>query len=89
MIVRYSLINNITNPVPLYSVMKPLTSSEGLSAKSKGRRFLSANRVINTKLNKGSITKMPKDIKFSKKYFNLTLFKKNTILNKKNLKQSS
>ena len=88
-IVRYSLINNITNPVPLYSVINPLTSSEGLSAKSKGRRLLSASKVIKTKLNKGNITKIPKDIKFSKKYFNLTLFKKNTILSKKNLKQSS
>lgn len=76
MIVKYSLINSITNPVPLYSVIKPLTSSEGLSAKSKGRRLLSASKVINTKLNKGNITKIPKDIKFNKKYFNLTLFKK-------------
>ena len=88
-IVRYSLINKTTNPTPLYSVMNPLTSSEGLSAKSKGRRLLSANNIINSKLNKGKMKNTPKYIKFKIKYFNLILFKKKTIDNKKNLKQSS
>lgn len=89
MIVKYSLIKSITNPTPLYSVIKPLINSEGLSEKSKGRRLLSANNRINTKISRGNKMIIPMLIKFRRKYFSLTLFKKKTILSKKNLKQSS
>lgn len=88
-IVRYSLIKSMTNPTPLYSVINPLINSEGLSEKSKGRRLLSANNKINTNNRRGSRIITPILIKFSKKYLSLTLFKKKTILSKKNLKQSS
>ena len=56
---RYSLINNTTNPGPLYSVIKPLTNSEGLSEKSKGRRFLSAKNRIKTKTITGPKINLP------------------------------
>jgi len=88
-IVKYSLINNTTNPTPLYSVIKPLTNSEGLSTKSKGRRFLSANNITKTKLNKGNKIINPIYNKFNIKYFNLILFRKKMINKRKNLKQSS
>lgn len=88
-IVKYSLMNSITNPTPLYSVINPLISSDGLSEKSKGRRLLSANNKINTSNRRGSKMIVPILIRFTKKYLSLTLFKKKTILNKKNLRQSS
>lgn len=88
-IIKYSLINNITNPTPLYSVINPLTSSEGLSEKSNGRRFLSASSKINTMTSIGSRIITPGLAILTIKYFNLTLFKKNTIDNKKNLKHNS
>jgi len=88
-IVRYSLIKSMTNPTPLYSVINPLINSDGLSEKSKGRRLLSASNKINTNSRRGNKIIIPILIKFSKKYLSLTLFKKKTILSKKNLKQSS
>ena len=89
MIIKYSLINNITNPTPLYSVINPLTNSEGLSEKSKGRRLLSANNKINTIINKGNNPIIPGTKRVIIKCFNLTLFKRNTIDSKKNLRHNS
>jgi len=89
MIVKYSLINSMTNPTPLYSVMNPLTNSEGLSEKSKGRRLLSASIKTNTKTNKGNKTTTPGTKRLTINCFNLTLFKRNTMESKKNLKHSS
>lgn len=43
----YSAIKIIANPPPLYSVLKPETSSDSPSAKSKGARLVSAKMVIN------------------------------------------
>jgi len=42
---RYSDKNKITKPGPENSRLKPETSSDSPSAKSKGERFVSANKV--------------------------------------------
>lgn len=53
----YSAINNIAKgPLP-YSILKPLTSSDSPSAKSKGVRFVSARIEINQTINSGDIGK--------------------------------
>ena len=44
----YSAKKRITNDTALYSVLKPLTSSDSPSAKSKGERFVSANLLTIT-----------------------------------------
>jgi len=51
----YSARNKSTNlPLP-YSTLNPLTSSLSPSAKSKGARFVSANKQINHGTNKPNI----------------------------------
>lgn len=49
-ILLYSAKKNKTNPLALYSVLNPDTSSDSPSAKSKGVRFVSARAEINHKI---------------------------------------
>lgn len=51
----YSAIKIRANSPPLYSVLKPDTSSDSPSAKSKGVRFVSARLVVNQIMNSGII----------------------------------
>ena len=51
----YSAIKMRANVPPLYSVLKPETSSDSPSAKSKGARFVSAKAVTNQILSLGII----------------------------------
>jgi len=53
MIFKYSAMKIKAKLEPLYSVLKPLTSSDSPSAKSKGVRFVSAKVVVNQTKNKG------------------------------------
>jgi hypothetical protein len=46
-ILAYSAINKIAKPPDEYSTLKPETSSDSPSAKSKGDRLVSANLLIN------------------------------------------
>lgn len=52
-ILAYSLIKIKVNPPALYSVLKPETSSDSPSEKSKGVRLVSANIVTNQIKHKG------------------------------------
>lgn len=54
-ILMYSAIKISANGPLLYSVLKPETSSDSPSARSKGVRFVSARRVINHIANIGKI----------------------------------
>lgn len=51
-ILAYSAINNNAKVPLLYSVLKPDTSSDSPSAKSKGVRLVSARAVVNQHINK-------------------------------------
>jgi hypothetical protein len=51
-ILPYSAINKIANPMAAYSMLKPETSSDSPSAKSKGVRLDSANIEIIHIINK-------------------------------------
>ena len=51
---EYSNKNKITNPPPPYSTLKPDTSSDSPSTKSKGARFVSATVEINHITNTGN-----------------------------------
>lgn len=57
-ILVYSAIKIIAKVPLLYSVLKPETSSDSPSAKSKGVRFVSARVVVNHTRNKGKLTKI-------------------------------
>lgn len=48
-IFRYSAKKIIANHPPMYSTLKPETSSDSPSEKSKGLRFTSAKQLINQK----------------------------------------
>ena len=52
-ILAYSAIKIIANPIPPYSILNPDTSSDSPSAKSKGVRFVSAIAEINNIKDKG------------------------------------
>lgn len=54
-ILAYSAIKIMANFPPLYSVLKPETSSLSPSAKSKGARLVSASVVINQVIKIGEI----------------------------------
>lgn len=60
-IAAYSAINIIANPPPLYSTLKPETSSDSPSTKSKGARLVSANihttQTMNITLSKLDVIK--------------------------------
>ena len=51
-IIAYSLRKMRTNPVEAYSTLKPETSSDSPSAKSKGVRLVSANSITSHIINK-------------------------------------
>jgi len=53
----YSAINNTANPTPPYSILKPETSSDSPSAKSKGARCVSATQDTNHIKNIKKLTK--------------------------------
>lgn len=63
-IFAYSAIKIKAKVALLYSVLKPETSSDSPSAKSKGVRFVSAKFVINHKINIGNIRIMIHDVIF-------------------------
>jgi len=52
-ILAYSAIKIIANPTEPYSILKPDTSSDSPSAKSKGVRFVSATQLISQITTKG------------------------------------
>lgn len=52
-ILAYSARNNKANPPLPYSILKPDTSSDSPSAKSKGVRFVSASKEVNQQRNTG------------------------------------
>lgn len=53
-IIEYSDIKIKVNPIPLYSILKPETSSDSPSEKSNGVRLVSATHEINhIKINSG------------------------------------
>ena len=54
-ILPYSAINKNANSPPPYSMLKPETSSDSPSARSKGARFVSANALVNHIKNIGVI----------------------------------
>ena len=56
-IFKYSAIKRKANLVPPYSTLKPETSSDSPSAKSKGARLVSARVVINQRIRVGNIRK--------------------------------
>ncbi len=56
-ILQYSAMKMRANFPPPYSILKPETSSDSPSAKSKGARLVSARRVTNQAINKGGIKK--------------------------------
>lgn len=56
-ILLYSAINNTANPTPPYSTLKPETSSDSPSAKSKGARCVSATQETNHINNIKKLTK--------------------------------
>lgn len=56
-ILQYSAIKIRANLPPPYSILKPETSSDSPSAKSKGARLVSARRVTNQAMNRGGIKK--------------------------------
>jgi len=56
-ILQYSAIKMRANLPPPYSILKPETSSDSPSAKSKGARLVSARRVTNQAMNRGGIKK--------------------------------
>jgi len=49
----YSAKKNKANPILAYSTLKPETSSDSASGRSKGARFVSANKLIKNIKNKG------------------------------------
>jgi hypothetical protein len=49
----YSAMKIRANKPPLYSVLKPETSSDSPSAKSNGVRLVSARFVVNQMINRG------------------------------------
>jgi len=53
MILAYSAKNRRANPPLPYSMLKPDTSSDSPSAKSKGVRFVSAKREVNQQRKRG------------------------------------
>lgn len=57
-IFKYSAIKIKANVALLYSVLKPETSSDSPSAKSKGVRLVSASVVVNQTINKGKHKKI-------------------------------
>jgi len=59
---RYSERKRTTKPEPLYSTLKPETSSDSPSAKSKGERLDSANRITNRISNKWNIKNKPQNV---------------------------
>ena len=62
-IFKYSAIKIKAKLTPLYSVLKPDTSSDSPSAKSKGVRLVSAKVVVNQTRSKGAnISPPPKTI---------------------------
>lgn len=60
-ILVYSAMKISANSPLLYSTLKPETSSDSPSAKSKGVRFVSARFVINHRINIGSIINITQD----------------------------
>jgi len=54
-ILQYSAIKIRANLPPPYSILKPDTSSDSPSAKSKGARFVSASIVTNHAVNRGGM----------------------------------
>lgn len=57
-ILAYSATNKMAKPPLLYSTLKPDTSSDSPSAKSKGARFVSARIVISHITKKGKVKKI-------------------------------
>jgi len=57
-ILPYSAIKRKAKRAPPYSILKPETSSDSPSARSKGARFVSARQVINQKTKITGITKI-------------------------------
>jgi|TARA_B110000444_G_scaffold260226_1_gene306421 hypothetical protein len=49
----YSAKKNKANPILAYSTLKPETNSDSASGRSKGARFVSANKLIKNIKNKG------------------------------------
>lgn len=54
----YSAMKIRANPLAPYSILKPDTSSDSPSAKSKGVRFVSATQEISHRAKVGAIRKM-------------------------------
>lgn len=54
-ILQYSAIKISANLPPPYSTLKPETSSDSPSAKSKGARFVSASKVTSQVMKRGGI----------------------------------
>jgi hypothetical protein len=63
MIEPYSARKNKAKPILAYSTLKPETSSDSASGKSKGARFVSANIEINHIIKRGK-KGITKKIKF-------------------------
>lgn len=57
-ILPYSAIKRKAKRAPPYSILKPETSSDSPSAKSKGARLVSARQVINQKIKIIGITRI-------------------------------
>jgi len=71
MIEQYSAKKNRAKPILAYSTLKPETSSDSASGKSKGARLVSANMDIRNIRNKGD-----KGVKKKVKFWKMIISKK-------------